>query len=318
VFRTRGRIRSLAANSFKKVLHQTGLTVHRARKVSFIITFHIVSREESSRFEEVIRFLGKSFEIVPLDQLLARIQNGSGGREPPLVALTFDDGLRSHAEIVYPILKRLDVPATFYVSSDLIDQPGSIWTWEVRSLLKRFNKADLKRFLEASELSDDAQGIVDWMKTIPVDRREQIEREIHECSAGVQLTASEQAQFGLMTWQQIQDLDPNLITVGSHTATHVDLPQAGAERLDRELSRGKEVLESRLNRKIEHFCYPNGSFNQEVLPFVKKYYSSAVTTRPGAVRQGDNLLLLNRVHVDFDLARFSWELAVNASRDDRR
>ena len=68
------------------------------------------------------------------------------------------------------------------------------------------------------------------MKTIPVGRREQIEKEIHDCTPGFRFTSSDRVRFELMTWQQIQSLDPNLITIGSHTATHIDLPQADPER----------------------------------------------------------------------------------------
>ena len=195
------------------------------------------------------------------------------------MALTFDDGLRNHGDVVYPILKRLGVPATFYVCSDLIGHPGSIWTWETYSRLQRLSEADQQRFFDVAGVSGELERIVQWMKTIPVDRREQIEKEIHDCTPNFQFTPSERDRFELMSWQQIENLDANLITIGSHTSTHIDLPQANPERLDRELLRGKEIIESRLNRKVEHFAYPNGNFNELVLPFVKKYYSSAVTTR---------------------------------------
>jgi peptidoglycan/xylan/chitin deacetylase (PgdA/CDA1 family) len=312
------RVRSLTSKSVKQVLHHLGLTVRHVRrlKANFIIMFHLVPPCESARLENTIRFLSDSFPIVRLDELLDRIQGKSQAQEG-VVALTFDDGLWNHGEVVYAVLKRLSVPATFYICSDMIDRPGSIWTWEILSRLRRLSPTAQKRFYEAAGVTDDLQKIVDWMKTIPVDRREHIEEEIHDCTPGFQFTPLEQDRFGLMSWRQIQNLDPNLITIGSHTATHVDLPQADPERLVRELSRGKEILESQLNRKVEHFAYPNGNFNQQVLPLVKKYYSSAVTTRSGMVKTGDNPLLLNRIHAEFDLARFSWELASNARREPR-
>jgi peptidoglycan/xylan/chitin deacetylase (PgdA/CDA1 family) len=252
-----------------------------------------------------------------MDELIARTQTQISGQNEGLVALTFDDGLRNHGEVAYPILKRLRVPATFYLCADLLDKPGSIWTWEIYSRLGRLKEVDQKRFLNQAGVYCDLEGIVHWMKTIPVARREQIEKEIHDLTPEFQFTPSERDSFELMSWKTIQNLDPDLITIGSHTATHIDLPQAEPERLVRELSLGKESLELRLGRKIEHFAYPNGNFNERVLPVVKKYYASAVTTNPGVVKQGDNPLLLNRIHAEFDLPRFSWELAANASRERR-
>ena len=68
-------------------------------------------------------------------------------QEKGIVALTFDDGLRNHCEVVYPVLKRLGVPATFYVCADLVGHPGSIWTWEIYSRLKHLSEVTQQRFL---------------------------------------------------------------------------------------------------------------------------------------------------------------------------
>lgn len=311
------KIRSVAAKSVKNLLHRLGFTVRHFRKLraNFIVTFHIVEAHESDDLEKAIRFLSQNFAIVPLDELVARIQTQTTAPKQGIVALTFDDGLKSHGDVVYKVLKRLAVPATFYICADLIGQQGSVWTWEIHSRLERMVETDKQHFFDAAGVSGKLQRIVDWMKTIPVVRRERIEKEMRDCTPDFRFTPAERDRFELMSWEQIQTLDSNLITIGSHTSTHVDLPQANPERLERELSRSKEIIESRLNRKVKHFAYPNGSVSLAVLPSVKKYYSSAVTTKPGVVKPGDNPLLLNRVHSEFDLARFSWDLATYASRE---
>jgi peptidoglycan/xylan/chitin deacetylase (PgdA/CDA1 family) len=310
------RVRSFAAKSVKQFAHGLGISVRRMQRLrtDFILTFHLVPPEDGPGFEETIRFLRQNFPIVSLDELLARLQSRPSHQREGVVALTFDDGLRNHGKVAYEVLNRLRVPATFYVCAELVGCPGSIWTWEVHARLERLSKALQAHFFDIAGVSGELQAIVNWMKTIPVDRREEIEKEIRDCTPDFQFTLSERDRFELMDWQQIQNLDPDLITIGSHTATHIDLPQAGKERLDRELSRGKKILESRLNRKVEHFAYPNGNFSPSVLPFVQKYYSSAVTTKRGVVKPGDNPILLNRINAEFDLPRFSWELAATASQ----
>jgi peptidoglycan/xylan/chitin deacetylase (PgdA/CDA1 family) len=301
------------------MLHRTGFPVLYARKnpVNFIIVFHQVSSNDRHQFEATLRFLLNNFHITDLDGLVAATQNRMAVRGGGLVALTFDDGLRNHAEVVYPILKRLGVPATFYVCPELIDRPGSIWTWEILCYLQRLDESVRRQFFDMAGSFGDPQDIVNWMKTIPLDRREQIAREIRDCSPDFRFTALEEDRFGLMTWQQMKTLDPNLVTIGSHTATHIDLPQADSETLQHELFHSKDILELRLNREVRHFCYPNGNFNEQVVPAVQKYYSSAVTTVPGVVKVGDDPFLLKRIHVDYDLSRFSWDLAANAFRENR-
>ncbi len=313
------RARGLSAGFVKQLLHFSGWSTGyvKMRKVSFIVTFHVVRPEEIELFKETAQFLAENFHVVPLDQLVETVERQMPTEKQGYVAITFDDGLRNHAEVAYPILKELGIPATFYLCPELVDRGGSIWTWEIHSRLERLGEIDRRPFFEMTGVSGELQRIIDRMKKIPVDEREQIEKRIRELTPDFRFTESERNSFELMSWSQIETLDPHVITIGSHTATHIDLPQATRDRLERELLRSKEILETRLKRKVQHFAYPNGNFNEDVIPVVRQVYRSAVTTKPGIVKQGDNPWLLNRIHADFRLPMFSWDL-VKAARQEHR
>ncbi|HEU4348907.1 MAG TPA: polysaccharide deacetylase family protein [Actinoplanes sp.] len=47
----------------------------------------------------------------------------------PMFCLSFDDGHPTWRDVVVPILRELDVPATFFITSSLIGQPGNL-TWQ--------------------------------------------------------------------------------------------------------------------------------------------------------------------------------------------
>jgi peptidoglycan/xylan/chitin deacetylase (PgdA/CDA1 family) len=53
----------------------------------------------------------------------------------PQVRITFDDGNKSDATIALPELKSRDLTATFFVIADRLDQPGSLSSADVRSLV---------------------------------------------------------------------------------------------------------------------------------------------------------------------------------------
>src|SRR6266568_3542065 len=57
----------------------------------------------------------------------------SSERERPVV-LTFDDGLRSHFENVYPALLECGFRATFFATTSLIDTPGFLTWKQVREM----------------------------------------------------------------------------------------------------------------------------------------------------------------------------------------
>ncbi len=313
------RARGLPAGFVKQLLHHSGWSTRYVKmcKVSFIVTYHSVRPEECGLFKDTVQFLAENFHVVPLGQLVETVESAAPRSKRGVVAITFDDGLRNHFEVAYPILRELSIPATFYLCPDLIERGGSVWTWEIHLRLQRLSESEQRQFFELTGVSGELQRIIDRMKKIPVDEREQIEKRIRDLTPDFQFTKRERDSYELMSWNEVEKLDPEFITIGSHTATHIDLPQATPERMERELSRSKEILESRLNRKVQDFAYPNGSVNEEIIPAVRHFYRSAVTTRPGTVRHGDNPLLLNRIHADFRLPAFSWDL-VRAARQERQ
>src|SRR4051812_15046369 len=69
-------------------------------------------------FRVQLQTLGKIVDFVTLDELLRDEppRRGAGSRRRPVVALTFDDDLRSHVEHALPVLQELGVPATFFLS----------------------------------------------------------------------------------------------------------------------------------------------------------------------------------------------------------
>lgn len=77
----------------------------------------------TAQFREQMEFLKANYRVVPLQQAVAMLRtSGAPGR---LVAITFDDGYLDNAMAAAPILRALDLPATFFVSTDMIggDRP---------------------------------------------------------------------------------------------------------------------------------------------------------------------------------------------------
>jgi peptidoglycan/xylan/chitin deacetylase (PgdA/CDA1 family) len=62
---------------------------------------------------------------------------------------------------------------------------------------------------------------------------------------------------GSLSWSQLAEcLDTSLVTMGSHTHTHVNLSEATEEVAEEEMRRSKELIEDRLGVACRHFAYP--------------------------------------------------------------
>jgi peptidoglycan/xylan/chitin deacetylase (PgdA/CDA1 family) len=131
----------------------SGIYARDFRSKMVIVAFHRVNDElvadgltcGSAKFEAFCKFFSEHFRIVPLSEQVAacRASKDMGGT----LSITFDDGYRDNYEVAAPILRKLGLPATFFLTTGYIGSsitapwdraltPAPGWmTWEqIRSL----------------------------------------------------------------------------------------------------------------------------------------------------------------------------------------
>lgn len=149
-------IRKFVKTGIGQFLTLSGL--HRSKLDSkvFITAFHRVNDQlppdsltcSSKMFEQFCRYFKDHFRVVPLAEQIAAFRAGkdlSGS-----LSITFDDGYLDNYEVAVPILEKLGLPATFFITSDFINsqrvpfwdkqlpfQPGWMSWDQVRDLAKR-------------------------------------------------------------------------------------------------------------------------------------------------------------------------------------
>jgi len=275
-----------------------------------IIQFHGVGGDDypAAIFQAQLKYLRKHLSIIPLESMVEKVahENSPACND---IALTFDDGLRNHYTIVYPILKRLDVPATFFVCPGLVESRQWLWNHEARERLRLLacdQRAALCRELGAP--GSDVEEIIAWMKTLASSPRRCAEEAIRGMTPDFKPTAEEQEQYGMMTWEELSAIDPALVSIGSHTVTHPILTTLSPADLSYEVRESQRLLQERLQRPIKQFCYPNGAYNGAVLRCVSQYYAVAVTSQKGDIRVADDLHSLRRVPTTRQLPSLAWRL----------
>ena len=88
----------------------------KRKPISRFVTFHDLLDEEVEYFETKMRFLKESTNVVSLDDYFS----GKLSCKKLNVVITFDDGYRSWVTDAIPIMEKLKLPATFFVSSGFI------------------------------------------------------------------------------------------------------------------------------------------------------------------------------------------------------
>jgi len=274
-----------------------------------ILMYHGVTDEGAPELESQLHYLTRNFKIVSLETMVDRLAAGADPAANEIV-LSFDDGLRNNLIVVYPLLQKLHIPATFFVCPGLIGSGKWLWNHEVRSRLQTLHHADLVVLAKAlATPSASVESIVRWMKKLCPDERGHAETMVQQATAGFRPTTQQHAAFDIMDWDELLSLDPKLITVGSHTVSHPILTNLPDNEVEREVRDSRQQLEQRLQRPVNFFCYPNGSYDSRAYQAVKSFYRAAVTTESGVVGGKDfDLHRLPRIPSAETAALTAWRL----------
>ena len=113
-----GGLRALGAAALRRRLQDAGL----------ILCYHnVVPREDAQvgepglhlpleQFERQMRWLVAHYDVIPLRELIERLERGATLRSAAVV--TFDDGYAGVFEHAVPILETLRIPATVFVVAE--------------------------------------------------------------------------------------------------------------------------------------------------------------------------------------------------------
>jgi peptidoglycan/xylan/chitin deacetylase (PgdA/CDA1 family) len=111
------------ARAFDRMgLNRLLLAAQRRLRPGYIraVNYHDVPARRADAFEAQLGFYREHFEPIGLEQL-ERFLAGAWRPERPGLILSFDDGLRSHAEVAAPLLERYGFPGWFCVPAGFPD-----------------------------------------------------------------------------------------------------------------------------------------------------------------------------------------------------
>ena len=103
----------------------------------------------------------------------------------------------------------------------------------------------------------------------------------------------------MMSWDQIIELsqDP-LIEIGAHTLNHDELTKMKPADASSQINLSKYILEEKIGKQVQFFCYPCGSFNDQIKQETEKAgYVLACATHPGGETPLDDLFAIRRLRI---------------------
>lgn len=286
------------------------------RRELSILMLHGFASGEQERFENLehkhldiskwrafARWLSKSYRVLPLSEAVACLEQGKSLPDYAM-CLTMDDGFRSTYDLAFPIMRELQMPASIYLATAFVDEKRPIWVDRVSYSLASAGGDHAKLRSTKNEL-----------KNRPQDDIESAVAEIEQ-QTGFALPArvddpSLPATQRSLDWDQIIEMSQSgLMEFGNHTHTHRIVGRCSRAVAEKELRTAKSIIEERLGRKCDLFCYPNGTpgdFTAESEALVRETgHRTSLTTVAGWNAAKALPFALRRLGVDnsLDLPRF--------------
>ncbi len=271
-------------------------------------------------FERQVRYLAKHYAVMPLEEAVACLRSG---RPLPrnAVAITFDDGYHDNYT-AFRILRAHGACATFFLTSNCIDDREVFWVSEVRHFILRTGQPVLKLPVregmeEMLPLQTEAareaavSRVTRLIKSCTIAEREIILQALRTALADV-----DQPFDGpqlMLSSAQVRDMLDGGMSMGGHTLTHANLPSAGPMDAQHELLQCRHDLQRRFGIGAMAMAYPNGGANVYVTDERQRLaretgYDSAWTSASGFVDETTDLFRGPRIGVSESLAQLIYEL----------
>lgn len=211
-----------------------------------------------------MEFVGRHFEAITFERLIAATDGGPGLPRRSLI-ITFDDGHLDNYVSAFPILKRLGLPATIFLSTGYIGTRGTFWFDRVANLLYRAPQgslaidtvrfsADLRDVPSRREAAERLLGI---LKRSRDDARLAALRQLEQLANSARI--GDEVGSGAMNWEQVREMSQSGIEFGSHSVTHPILSALGDDALEWELTESRREIEERTGKACNVLAYPVGS-----------------------------------------------------------
>jgi peptidoglycan/xylan/chitin deacetylase (PgdA/CDA1 family) len=201
------------------------------------------------RFEQRMIWLKNScYPVLPLGEAVDQLERGS--LPDNAVVITIDDGWSSTYSHMLPVLEKLSMPATVYIT-----------TWYSENQLPVVNVAVDYILRCAGQSSTDRFPIITEIEKLPSlsERGEAL----RDCAARFGMTTEEWwegRQFHVMSTAEIRDADRRGLDIQLHTHRHRS-SEVNSDYLEQEIADNRAALAracGRPEQRFGHFCYPSG------------------------------------------------------------
>ena len=270
------------------------------RNTATIFMMHAISSDDAADSDAATPTLLRSYfnylkrynyHVVSLTSYIEALLN----KKPTYkqVIFTVDDGYRDFYLNGYKIFREFDYPATIFLTTDFIEQKLFFW-WDAIQyafMVTKKEKVDLRE-IELGQVTIDTGGKKKKMIAAIVDKCKKMENSeklsfIDSLAKRLDVDFTDQptGKYEPLSWNEIEEMKKHGIEFYPHTKTHPIMSRVPTHQIKEELEIPKKLIEEKIGKNANIFCYPNGGpedFDERTVSALKECgYIAAITGMPG-------------------------------------
>ncbi len=210
-------------------------------------------------FEAALRYIKAHYTPVGYAQLHAHFTEGAP--LPPNAAhLSFDDGFRQCFDVVRPLLLKYEIPCTFFVATDWVDNRVMFYRNKVSLCIERLHAEPtaLEKLADLLPGEKSRAAAIAWLKELRLPDEETIHA---ACRAlGVDWEGFLREYQPYLTVEQLRQMHAEGFTIGAHTCSHRKLRDLSAEEIERQIAESCRVVREIAGQEVVPFSFPHSAF----------------------------------------------------------
>ena len=241
---------------------------------------HLYPPLTAAQFENALLYIKRHYTPVTYQNLHDHVFKGDS-LPANAIHLSFDDGYVENFSIVRPLLLKYELPCTFFLTTDWLDNKSMSYRNKVSLTIEAFDKLSSSQQLTAittisQEFSQQLTGRDDFVRWILSLVRSDEPKIDFACQAvGLDIDAYLAEHQLYLSTEQVQQMVAEGFTFGSHTLSHyklVALDQAGIEN---QIITSSRIIGEITGQKIVPFSFPNSGagLDREFLEDIRDRHS---------------------------------------------
>lgn len=215
-------------------------------------------------FDQQCQFIKANFKVISSEELISIRKEGKC-ESNKYALITFDDGYIDNYSEAFPILKKYNIPATFYVATNFVNNDLIPWWDEIAYILRKspgmsyqLPTQSITYELKSNEIESVISRVIYDAKRLQSVTVIEVLEDIRSTFSSYLDDFKNQKHNLFMNWEQLIEMSSSGMKIGSHTLSHQMLSQLSDVSQEHELKHSKKIIEDNLTGKIESVVYPVG------------------------------------------------------------